>query len=77
MELRNEQPLEVWGGVECTINRVGDDYFSQLVRNGHRQRVDDIDRFADIGIRALRFPILWEELGVRTRVTIACSAKRC
>jgi dTDP-4-dehydrorhamnose reductase len=62
MEPRNERPLEIWGGVECTINRVNDRYSSQLARNGHRLRLDDIDRFAELGLRALRFPILWEEL---------------
>ena len=23
-------PLEMWGGVECTVNRVGDRWFDQL-----------------------------------------------
>ncbi len=53
-------PMEVWGGVECTVNRVGDSYFDQLEWSGHRKRLDDLDRFADLGISALRFPILWE-----------------
>ena len=53
-------PLEMWAGVECTVNRVGDVYFSQLERNGHDRRVDDIDRFAALGIRAIRYPVLWE-----------------
>jgi len=26
--------LEMWGGVECTVNRVRDAYFTQLDRNG-------------------------------------------
>jgi len=55
-------PLELWGGTECTINRVGDKFFSQLERNGHRHRLEDLDRFAQLGLRTLRFPILWEEL---------------
>src|SRR4051794_2868661 len=54
--------IELWGGVECTINRVGDRYFNQLQRSGHWQRLDDLDRFAELGIRTLRFPILWEAL---------------
>lgn len=62
MDTTNQKPLELWGGVECTINRVGDQFFSQLARNGHRDRLDDLDRFAELGMRALRFPILWEEL---------------
>jgi dTDP-4-dehydrorhamnose reductase len=56
------RPLEWWGGVEPTINRVGDRYFSQLERNGHRTRPSDLDAFAQLGLRRLRFPILWEEL---------------
>ena len=31
-------PLEVWGGLECTVNRVEEVYFSQLDRNGHAHR---------------------------------------
>ena len=44
--------LEMWGGVECTVNRVGDAYFTQLERSGHAERDDDLDRFAALGIRA-------------------------
>jgi len=54
------RPLELWGGLECTVNRVRDDYFHQLDRNGHADRLDDIDRFAALGIRAIRYPVLWE-----------------
>ncbi|AWL04115.1 family 1 glycosylhydrolase [Massilia oculi] len=53
-------PLELWGGLECTVNRVQDTYFSQLDRNGHSERACDIERFAALGIRAIRYPILWE-----------------
>ncbi len=53
-------PLQLWGGLECTVNRVRDQYFNQLDRNGHRHRDDDIERFAKLGIRAIRYPILWE-----------------
>ena len=55
-------PLEMWGGVECTINRVGDIYFDQLERNGHASRLDDLARFAELGIRKLRYPIQWERI---------------
>ncbi len=55
-------PLEMWGGVECTINRVGDTYFDQLKRNGHHDRIDDLYRFAELGIRAIRYPIQWERI---------------
>lgn len=33
-------PLALWGGLECTVNRVRDQYFNQLDRNGHAQRDD-------------------------------------
>lgn len=52
----------MWGGVEPTINRIGDRYFRQFDRSGHRQRLSDLDEFARIGLRTLRFPILWEEV---------------
>lgn len=53
---------EVWGGVECTVTRLDDRTCDQLERTGHPSRCDDIDRFADLGIRRLRFPILWERI---------------
>ncbi|HEY4541398.1 MAG TPA: family 1 glycosylhydrolase [Noviherbaspirillum sp.] len=55
-----EKTIELWGGLECTVNRVGDNYFSQLERNGHATRIEDIERFASLGIRAIRYPVLWE-----------------
>src|SRR5690554_4457141 len=53
---------ELWGGVECTINRIGDRWYSQLERNGHLQRDSDLDAFAALGVRALRQPVLWEQV---------------
>lgn len=55
-------PLELWAGVECTVNRVGDEYFDQLERNGHATRLDDLDLFAELGIQAMRCPMLWERI---------------
>lgn len=54
--------LELWGGIECTVNRIGDNYFSQLERSGHAWRIDDLDRVAALGISALRYPVLWEHV---------------
>src|SRR5436305_13091365 len=53
---------EVWGGVECTVNRVGDTYFDQLERSGYGRRPADLDRFAALGIKAFRYPVLWERV---------------
>lgn len=54
------RPLELWGGTECTVNRVGNTYYDQIERTGHGVREDDLDRFADLGLRTLRYPVLWE-----------------
>src|SRR5215212_813112 len=53
-------PLEIWGGIECTVNRVGERFYDQLVWNGHHSRPEDLTRFAKLGIRAIRYPVLWE-----------------
>jgi dTDP-4-dehydrorhamnose reductase len=55
-----EKPLELWGGLECTVARIGDDYRDQSAETGHRDRIEDLDRIAGLGIRTLRYPVLWE-----------------
>src|SRR5438046_2909799 len=57
--------LELWGGIECTHNRVGDACFDQVAWTGHDRRPDDLERFADLGIRTLRYPALWEWAAAR------------
>jgi dTDP-4-dehydrorhamnose reductase len=52
--------LELWAGVECSVTRVGERYFDQLERQGHAARPQDLDLFASLGLRALRYPVLWE-----------------
>src|SRR5512142_1122142 len=51
---------QLWGGIECTVNRVGDCYFDQLEYSGHAQRDEDLDLIAQLGTKALRYPVLWE-----------------
>ncbi len=53
--------LEFWGGIECTINRVNDRFFDQLLLSGHYARETDIQLISDLGIKVLRYPILWEK----------------
>jgi dTDP-4-dehydrorhamnose reductase len=60
MELPTSSTIELWAGVECTVNRVGERYFDQLERSGHAWRVSDIQRLAALGVRSVRYPILWE-----------------
>lgn len=57
--------LDLWGGVECTVNRVEDAFFDQVRRSGHQERVSDLDLFASIGLRAMRYPVLWERTAAR------------
>jgi dTDP-4-dehydrorhamnose reductase len=51
---------EVWGGIECTINRVQDNFRDQLLYSGHYSREEDIAHIATLGIKKLRYPVLWE-----------------
>jgi dTDP-4-dehydrorhamnose reductase len=53
--------LELWGGHECTVNRVGDQFFDQTVRRGTRppQGPRTLRR---VGFKALRYPVLWERI---------------
>jgi dTDP-4-dehydrorhamnose reductase len=57
--------LELWAGPECTVNRVGEGWRDQLEETGFATRLDDIDRLADLGVRRVRFPLLWERTAPR------------
>ena len=52
--------VELWGGPECTVNRLGNQWHDQLQRTGHADRLSDLDLIADLGIRTVRVPLLWE-----------------
>jgi dTDP-4-dehydrorhamnose reductase len=54
--------LELWGGHECTLNRVGQNFCDQTMLSGHHARIADLDRFAELGLRTLRYPLLWERV---------------
>ena len=56
------QSLELWGGYECTVNRVGDEWFDQTLRSGHQDRLEDLQLIADLGMRSVRYPALWERI---------------
>lgn len=62
--LETEEPsrLELWGGVECTVVRIGDEYRDQSAETGHSYRRADIDLIADLGVTTVRYPILWESV---------------
>lgn len=53
--------MEIWGGIECSINRVAEQYFSQLCHQGFYHRKEDLELLVQLGIKKIRFPILWEK----------------
>ncbi|MDQ3246611.1 MAG: sugar nucleotide-binding protein [Pseudomonadota bacterium] len=55
-------PLELWGGVECTVVRIGDEFRDQVVDTGHASRLSDLDAMAKLGVKAVRYPIVWESV---------------
>ena len=58
--------LELWGGIECTVNRVGHRFHDQLRFSGHHSRLRDLDALSSIGMSWLRYPILWEHVAPRS-----------
>ena len=63
---RAASPLELWGGVECSVVRIGDDFRNQLVDTGHQSRFADLDAMAALGVTTVRYPILWETIAPET-----------
>jgi dTDP-4-dehydrorhamnose reductase len=55
-------PLEMWAGLECTLNRVHDRFVDQSVKNGHYERLEDLKLFTELGVKKLRYPCLWEKV---------------
>jgi dTDP-4-dehydrorhamnose reductase len=47
------------------VNRVGHRYHDQLRFAGHGRRPDDLQAVAELGIKALRYPVLWEHVAPR------------
>jgi dTDP-4-dehydrorhamnose reductase len=52
--------LELWGGVECSVVRINDSFRDQIRETGHYHRIEDLGLIADLGIRTLRYPVVWE-----------------
>jgi dTDP-4-dehydrorhamnose reductase len=61
-ETSKNPPLQLWGGVECTVVRIGDEFRDQVVETGHAYRLADLDAIAELGIRTVRYPIVWERV---------------
>ena len=60
LQQRNSSNPEIWGGIECTINRINDSFLDQLEYANHYQRDNDLSLIAGLGIKTLRYPVLWE-----------------
>ncbi|AHM60872.1 dTDP-4-dehydrorhamnose reductase [Flammeovirgaceae bacterium 311] len=56
----NKTTVPVWGGIECTVHRLKNAYSNQLDNSGHQTRISDLELIADLGIKTLRYPVLWE-----------------
>ncbi|MCG6116109.1 MAG: family 1 glycosylhydrolase [Mesorhizobium sp.] len=52
--------LEIWGGIECSVIRIGNATRNQLARTGHTGRESDLEAIAALGLKTLRYPVLWE-----------------
>lgn len=51
--------LAVWGGVECSHVLIGDAIRDQCAEAGHGVREGDLELVAGLGIKVLRYPLLW------------------
>jgi dTDP-4-dehydrorhamnose reductase len=71
MEKKFSNIPEIWAGIECSYNRVRGKYFDQLQYCNHYNRVEkDIELFSEIGIKAMRYPVLWERLQPKKNTSI-------
>ncbi|WP_019140489.1 family 1 glycosylhydrolase [Noviherbaspirillum massiliense] len=61
-DVSTQQTLELWGGIECTVVRIQDQYRNQIKETGHADRMEDLDAIAALGIKTLRYPVLWETI---------------
>ena len=57
--------VAIWGGIECSVTRVRDDYHDQFDCSGHFGRLEDLDLVAELGVSALRYPLIWEHACTR------------
>jgi dTDP-4-dehydrorhamnose reductase len=58
--MQTASAIELWAGVECSVVRLGERTVDQIALTGHDRRSDDLVRLAALGIRAMRYPVLWE-----------------
>ncbi len=66
MAQSRQSVIELWGGLECSIVAVGGEIRNQVAETGHARRADDLGRFAGLGLKTLRYPLLWESISPQT-----------
>jgi dTDP-4-dehydrorhamnose reductase len=54
------EALELWGGIECTVTRIGEEFRNQCTDTGFDE--GDLERIAALGIKTIRFPVLLETI---------------
>jgi len=60
MPALGQDGVELWAGVECSVVRTADGVRDEVRETGHYDRFDDLDAIAELGIRRLRYPVLFE-----------------
>ncbi len=58
--MQNGQPLELWAGFECSVVRIANSYRNQITETGHSERLEDLAAVRSLGIKTLRYPVVWE-----------------
>ncbi len=58
--MQSDLQIPIWGGIECSINRVGNNFYDQLEMNGFYDSDENIQALVACNIKTIRFPILWE-----------------
>jgi dTDP-4-dehydrorhamnose reductase len=62
LQSQRDKLPEIWGGLECTVARIGNVFRDQISETGHSHRSDDLAAIAALGIRTLRYPVVWETI---------------
>jgi len=53
--------VELWGGFECTLNRIDNRFRDQLLQNERSARIDCLNQLSDLGVTSFRYRIAWDE----------------
>ena len=65
------ESLQLWGGLECSVVRIGNEWRDQVQETGHHDRADaDLDLLHGLGLRTLRYPVLWERCAAGHRTAV-------